>query len=1171
MELKCVVVFTFASLLAVKATPHGYGVKGGAMARAEAGAAAGTFGGIGLPLSTQSGPGFSGSFSKSSSSSFASSSASSSSSSFSFSGSGAGGFGLNNLGLTGFGGCLGGCQSDHNKTNNPQGSTGSTGDGLQSGNVVKSSAAAGAFAGSYIDSQDSVHGPCTNDVCPGKKPQCTGLSCKDNKQCTSGKCESKSEPSSPEHKCESGRCSTGSSIENSPYPSIPAYVDANDNRNCASGQCGSQVPSVSTASGISSNVKCSTGKCEDGSPTTPERDYGPNDIPVSITSTSTFSHDSNIFSEAAKKNTITSQVSEDTCKDGRCDSSSPNNKPGYSKSNVFNQNEAQNTKPINGVTPSKPAIDLTAPKEETCIYPNCKSPSTQLEGPKSTTPNLSLEKSHCAGAYCENVVSPKYPTQINSQPQNIPAGIAIPSCNSPSCYSNKDLQTIKHNYTQNQFDQKGNNNIYPTSNCALGNCGNPSNSIPALPKNPDYSQTFSPNTPEKCTTGNCGSRPSYQSGSDINVPGVPLFPSKSSGFNYSPNCASGNCERFPSASGSLKPTIPSYSHKPSSNGNCPYGNCNPSNTFTSQPETPNSQGHVSSAAGKLDSQIPTQQTLTYSPTPTPQSSNCAFGNCGNHPSDQLTTKPSVPSYSPSPFLTGISPCQSGSCNSYPSSHNLDSSSYPRLPSYPQNILPNKPLNCASGNCANYPSSYPLASKFPNLAASSTPDCISGTCGNNPTSHDGSFGSPGYQKPAPFNVPSCPSGNCAFYTSTPTSNVLSSGSHVPPKNNDNNLFSSTGPLSQGGKPTVPNKISAGCAFGNCPSYPTQTILHQAHPTSTNPSNNLPDYVALGTAGGNMKPEPFVPSSIPSTPSQPSSTISHTVSNANAAAGANSQSSIFNAYKPNTNKEQLYTGGFGGPPGILKPFEYTAPSHQLASSSKDQGLSQCSNGICDTQSESSIFGNKHDLPSGITSGSCSSGNCEPKPDVINNGQGNTASGTFAAAAAGSEAIVYTGGFGGPPGILKPYDGGKISNTAAIAGSNHPTAVSLGTFDTPTTSGHKLNNGYGTLSGAVATANSGTFGSGNYGAGYNKASGCDGGCESTGHGSNFGNFALAGGLSKTGLLDKLHNGVNAAGAAAHSVARAISGAGASSFALGGSFASSSASAHSVAGSATKGGYGR
>ncbi|XP_053620766.1 serine-rich adhesin for platelets-like [Plodia interpunctella] len=1161
MELKCAVVFTLVSLLLVTANPHGYDVKGGAAARAEASAAAGAFGVAGLPLSIQTGPGFSGSFSKSSSSSFASSSASSSSSSFSFSGSGAGGVGLNSLGNTGSGVCSGGCQSDSKGIND---SNGIGSPDLQTITGVKSNAAAGASAGSYINSKDGDHRPCSSGNCP---VQCAGPNCKDaseseatipesaHKECASGQCNN--DNSKNQTNCENGNCSGNNNKPASSY-------DAN---NCASGKCGPPQ----TTGDFGTNGKCTSGKCLSGPSTKLERDDGSTDISVDITS-STTSLDSSSQSDTATTSTISSQASGVDCKNGNCDSLTPSTKPGYSSSISYNENQPLTTVPAN-----KPATDLIPPKEEEpCTHPNCKTP--QLEGPKSISSNVSPGKNNCAGGYCDNGQSHNYPRPISINEYSSKGEPKIPS------------------YVQVPTDQKS-NNIYPSTNCVSGNCVNPSNSIPLLPKLPDNSQTHSPAVPHNCVIGNCGSSSSYQTSPNNQVYQAPT-PTQSQELDFTPNCYSGNCNSSPKQPIGIpygQPTISNYP-KPTPNVNCPSGNCgNPFNASPSQSKIPNfpqgqlptndcasgNCGTYPSYQNNIDinvSKIPIQSHVTEfskpsypvssgttGPIPSLQSStnlsNCANGNC--HSSDFVNSKPTVPGYSQGPFPIGPSHCQSGTCNSYPSTYNVDSS-FPRLPSYPQNILPRKPLNCVSGNCANYPSietkpsisssGSKLPHPFDQPSGSASPTCVSGNCGNNP--QQGSFGSSGYKNlsySGAIPSPSCASGNCAINPST----SVTPGPQIPLQGiGSTGYTSSTGLFSSGASLTTGSVSSSGnCDSGKCPNYPsTQPISYQPQPASSNSPVNIPHIVALGSAGGVLNTGSFVPPSL--SPSKPSISASHTTANSGVAAGSQSQSSVLSNVN---NKEEVYTGGFGGPPGILKPHEFTAPSPQLPSgNNNDQGHRQCSTGKCDTHSEEDGSN-----PSGTRP--CTSGKCGTQNGKPHYGQ-NTASGAFAVAAAGSEGVLYTEGFGGPPGILKPFDGGKIGNIAAI---KHQIGASLGS-NNDAVSGNKLNGGYGVFSGAAASANAGIFGSGSYGD-HNKAGGCNSGCGTSGHDSYGGNFGVAGGLSKSGLLEKLHNGLNGLGALAQSAAGAVGGAGASSYAVGGSFAGSSASAHSVAGSATKGGYGR
>ncbi|CAG9581395.1 unnamed protein product [Danaus chrysippus] len=101
---------------------------------------------------------------------------------------------------------------------------------------------------------------------------------------------------------------------------------------------------------------------------------------------------------------------------------------------------------------------------------------------------------------------------------------------------------------------------------------------------------------------------------------------------------------------------------------------------------------------------------------------------------------------------------------------------------------------------------------------------------------------------------------------------------------------------------------------------------------------------------------------------------------------------NLQNPINEKEKLpkYTGGFGGPQGILNPNEFTMPST---------------------------------FPSAFPTSPCGTAGCNSKP-VLNENHNNADAN--ANAQANAKDVVYSGGFGGPSGVLQPSEKDQYINT-------------------------------------------------------------------------------------------------------------------------------------------------
>lgn len=262
------------------------------------------------------------------------------------------------------------------------------------------------------------------------------------------------------------------------------------------------------------------------------------------------------------------------------------------------------------------------------------------------------------------------------------------------------------------------------------------------------------------------------------------------------------------------------------------------------------------------------------------------------------------------------------------------------------------------------------------------------------------------------------------------------------------------------------------------------------------------------------------------------------------------SLFN----NDHKAKLpsYSGGFGGPKGLLKPNEYNLRTKSDSSGSSSYNPLPCNSEACGTKDKNVATIGKSD------------------------GSINTAFAS-ASASANAKAVAYSGGFGGPPGFLRPFDDGKHSKASQIGGINdsppgsdsHVPISGFGLSDKPVNPsfnqqfGAQANAGSqanaGAHANAIAFANAGTFGA-NPGI---SIPGCRTGCESASNHEN-GNGFVHGDSQGTSGIEGLK-----AMSGALAAAQSIAGANAGSFAAGRSFASSSASAHATAG--IKGGYGK
>ncbi|KAG7310686.1 hypothetical protein JYU34_003491 [Plutella xylostella] len=402
MELQCALVLISAGL--VCSTPHGYGVKSGALANAQATAGAGAFAGLGQP--TSPGGAFSGSFSKSSSSSFAASSASASSSSFSYSGSGA-------SGQPGGGGC----------------GTGACPNGAAADGGANAAAGSAAVAGALQYNKDGT--PCAGN-CPNQTP-CASGNCPNQTPCTSGNCAG-NQPGHPLTDYNNDDIHVGpGDAKNSYTPnSAPAFNNkptGYPGSGCASGNCGQPAPSQTKptyAPGAGDSYpgqlqppKCDSPNCKEYQPgTAPSAGAAPG-LPYNKPST---------FLSAPKE----SPAHGSKCTSPNCGSPDINSYPPNSPSSY--------NVPIHGAYPGS-APQASGP-------PNCSSGNC-------ATNNFDSSNS----ASNSNSISNNYLT-ASHEPNSPNHGVDKPKCNTPEC----EMRTLQKDYPNFVPLNKGAPNC-PSGNC----------------------------------------------------------------------------------------------------------------------------------------------------------------------------------------------------------------------------------------------------------------------------------------------------------------------------------------------------------------------------------------------------------------------------------------------------------------------------------------------------------------------------------------------------------------------------------------------------------------------------------------------------------------------------------------------------------------------------------
>ncbi|CAH0766673.1 unnamed protein product [Diatraea saccharalis] len=1130
MQLVVLCVGVFALSCFVTATPHGYGVKSGAAVKADAGAEAGAFGEV--PLVIPAGTGFSGSFTKSSSSSSSSSSASSSSSSFTYSGSSYPGISK---------GCSTGvCQNSGTYDKNSETINGNQNNNYNHASPVSVGLAghAGANAGSQL-SLGGNNPSCTGSDCTQKGGDCKGPNCEGvaaGSNCKTGQCD---DDKDNDNGCKSGQCGASGESGIKPTNFNMDEDDTYNNNKCQSGQC-----KISPG--------CVGGQCAESStygntPSISQHEHSED------TSKGSASTSSNVASTHSSYNPVQSAPSNsydsEKCTSGHCKYSlthdATNPKPDNEDIDVniaMNKKSSyQNNHHENAASKSKIPSN--------CAFGNCAS-NPPLSTSYGTHPHSSynLDKSKCTSPDCNN-------DAYNHA--SAAGGSSVPAYNQPSTY----LTT----------PNKG-------SSCTSPDC-KPTSVVPEYHPTgivpTSSSQSTIPSNNNKhfdCTGGHCADNApnppnSYITPSYLNTP----VPSTDSGpYNHkctSPNCATSPQNQSPHNHNVIQTPVPSF-------------------VSSSKPLFP-TQIPFSPAINNPSQNVPPSQEQPYPsfvPLTPPSSQPCGYNGCHG----SVSTKPHYGSNTvpQSNFVQSGSP-SSSSISSYPSSapsigtsHGIPSLNKPShkndKPIYTGGF--GGPVGLLKPNDYSLPSTIPLPK--PVVEQQPSISCATGNCNNAPNhghinnvnanaaSTIGSFGGPpGLLKPNDYSLPSavpinnpvtghhhsvsCTSGNChnipnhghinnanANAASAVGSFAGSSGTLTP---NDNSI-PSTVPLNN---PTGGHHHSVPCSTGKCNDAPN-------HGNVNNGNANAASAVgSFGGPSGLLKPNDYsVPSTLP--PNNPIG--GHQYSGPCSTGNCNNAPNHGHINNGNTNAASA-VGSFGGPPGLLKPNDYSVPSNTPLNkpASGHHHSVTCSTGNCNNDHVSINNGNSNTIPATHNT-ICATGKCSSP-----NGSGThivNGAHASAGAAASANAIAYTGGFGGPPGFLKPYDGGNFKSTlVSLHGKSALPSTNLG--DNSAYGAHyTYNQGTGSVSGAFASAgaSAGAYGghSGHYnnddGSGNKTGRGCGGGCSEGDSGSR--------GSGVNSYLDSGTFGLSAAKAGA--VSGAHSG-------YGGSFASSSASAH--AGASVKG----
>ncbi|CAH0724870.1 unnamed protein product, partial [Brenthis ino] len=1215
MELSGVIALVLVSF--VSGTPHGYGVKGGALAKAEANAASGAFLQP-VSLTIPSGAAFTGSFSKSSSSSFASSSSSAHSSSFSFSGSGANGIG----GI--------GCNSNNCKNglidgNVPSTVHGSAFNGVQNSGAV-ASAAAGAIAG-YRQAYSSNNG----NLC--KEANCDGVD-------TSG------------NKCSSGKCSSNENLQpqsQSVHP-LNKYESGTD---CASGQCNLSIQQENAPSGYGSEQQPNNGDSKD-TPIVTSSTGQEDDLFVPLSQSS----DSAAPSHQKPSVFLNTPNLGPACTSHNCNEASPSS---YSNGKLPTSYNV----PIFGTYPSGPQAPSAA-----CSSPNCASypsDSNDVSGPTrhvdTSNPHYgvqyqpgSADVSGQGSKHESNINQNSYsvqPLKPNLAQQNVPTYTG----SSGSVDTDQSLGSSKpflSNLPPNEDSPK--HTVGGTTNSINGNVQGsyPSQSITGAPSSsPSYSSQnlhpgyavgssqndaqntrgytsnesvksqqatldlSKPNTnylsPSQQQIPNGGYNPTGSNGG--NLPSVPLSSKPHTGTFTSPsypghttpllpNVESG--QRGPSNNGGYanvglpthagqfvtpKPGVDISSPLPnlsapaytsgfggpsgSINGNFGHSSLHGSLGTTNLPSSavspvkgaPTYTGGFGGPAGTFDASFPVGTKPTSKPG---YESNYAETT---HTSPDASVNTNLHSVTPKPSTGVSSPYPNPSVPSYNGGFGVPSGSYGgqlghgSFQGYPGTIKPHLSTISPVKDVPTYTGGFggPAGAVDTSFPAGTKPTSQPGHEGNYAdTTHTSAEAgiNTGLHSVTPK-----PSTSISSLHPNPSVPAYTggfggpSGSFVGHGSPQGSLGSSTKPHSSVTLPGKDAPVYTG-GFG-APAGPidksfpaTQVATKPGHNEAPSFTDNLPhqtthtSYDAGVNSGSNKN------SGVHGVVSKPSDSLippHHDISN-NGLHGFTTAANSPIVPKPNNEESKIpYTGGFGAPSGLLKPNEYNLPEKSPSSALGNIKPLSCTTGACSSKAKTAMTSEKSNVSPHEGSGAVT-------------------------ASASAKAVAYSGGFGGPPGLLKPFDDGKHFKANHVGGPFGRNELSGSNVDSgyndkvPSVSpnqatagqaqaGTQVNAGAqahaSAQANAVAFASAGAFGANQGFSGTGCKSGCGSDVNSEGNLANIDSL----GDPKTG-----HNELNhAAGSSAG--AKSIAGAGAGSLAAGRSFAS----AHASAGAAVKGGYGK
>ncbi|XP_038208345.1 uncharacterized protein DDB_G0283357-like [Zerene cesonia] len=705
----------------------------------------------------------------------------------------------------------------------------------------------------------------------------------------------------------------------------------------------------------------------------------------------------------------------------------------------------------------------------------------------------------------------------------------------------------------NTSDKKNNNGNIDEPECESPDCDGfipHSNDNTQNPNKPSsYLQTpYKENecTTHDCISGNFNSNPG--SGKLPSSYNVPILGVDNNNYHkLSQNCNNGQCQPHNGQNPQETITDLSYQTSAQKGPNCASGNCgNPTN----QPNVPYN---------------PSFQ--TFNPTSAAKPTIESHSSKGPHPSHQ----PSISSYQPSGSTTPqANPSEPGSLagpNAYPSYQ----------PGSPNRANSYQPTDTANEPNVN-PSYRPNGPTSPQINPSFQSNGPNGNHAYHPSGSD--------------NVNSNPSFPPSGQTTTKANSAYHPSGSVAPNSNPSFMSGPSGPSGINGNPAFqPSGSSA--PYPN-PSFPTSGVTGPyPHPSyqpsgsaetapSANPASNHPS----GPVASHSSPS-FLPSGPNSNPHFPTHNLAGYEPNPGRVSNGQTESNGKSSYKPNGSNyaptkgnnnqdhisgynkpsksesdsvlvssakgNEIYTGGFGGPSGILStnngPHHSNVPKPSQSPNGNPSNVvptnghpTPVSFNDKDKPVYTGGFGgpagllkpNEHTIPPNVKTPACSSGNC---------GTNSNGGLVVANAVAKADAVAYSGGFGGPPGLLKAYDGGKIDGKQGL---NLNGKHSNGQNDENGNASQSQNTNAvpaGAQANAVASASATAFAGG-----YGQPGGCNSGCSNnnnnnntTGHGNNG---------------DKHANNQGGAIANASASARSVAGA----YAQGGSVAS--ASAHAAAG---------